>query len=274
MIIKSLSRKDGSYRSFQQLYDYITRDNGCDQRFNFAHNFYSDDRKSILDEFTRNARFVPKRVNGNYLYHEIISFTRSSQLSQTQQLEIIRKVSLRYIKDRANGCLAFGGVHTDKDNQLHAHLIISANQVDQTKKHSLKKGAYEQIKRNTEAHVLQAYPEMEQEVLINQTYQQKKTKREIAKEKRDKFAEHVAEIMKQAHSDQEFQELLKIHGIKAKYTRVNITLTNSETGIPHRIKTLKLQEAYEQMIQSEPQSQQEEDTQKQTQKSKGQKIKR
>jgi len=132
MIIKSMPRKNGSYRSFQQLYDYITRDDGCDQRFNFTHNFFTDDRDSILKEFTRNAEFIPKRKNGNYLYHEILSFTRSSQLSQTQQLEVIRKVALRYVQERARGCLAFGGVHTDKDNQLHAHLIISANQLDQT----------------------------------------------------------------------------------------------------------------------------------------------
>ena len=132
-----MSRKNGSYKSFQQLYDYITRDDGCDQRFNFTHNFIFDDRESILSEFARNAEFVAKRKNGNYFYHEILSFKRSQQLSQTQQLEIIRKAALRYVQNRASGCLAFGGVHTDKDNQLHAHLMISANKIDQSKKHSL-----------------------------------------------------------------------------------------------------------------------------------------
>ena len=99
MIIKSMPRKNGSYRSFQQLYDYITRDDGCDKRFNFSHNFFADDRDSILNEFVRNAGYIPKRKNGNYLYHEILSFTRSSRLSEFEQLEIIRKVAIRYVQD-------------------------------------------------------------------------------------------------------------------------------------------------------------------------------
>ncbi|MGH1540677.1 MAG: relaxase/mobilization nuclease domain-containing protein [Arenicella sp.] len=248
MIIKSLSRKNGSYRSFQQLYDYITRDDGCDQRFNFTHNFFADDRDSILKEFTRNAGFIPKRQNGNYLYHEILSFTRSSQLSETQQLEIIRKVAIRYVQERARGCLGFGGVHTDKDNQLHVHLILSANQIDQTKKHSLSKDAYKQVRRNSEAHVLEKYPEMEQEKLINQTVAEKQAKKLNRNEARDLFTERVRAIMEQVNSDQEFKELLEIHDIAYKYTRVNIVLTNPETGLPHRIKTINLQDTYDAMI--------------------------
>lgn len=261
MIIKSLSRKDGSYASFRQLYDYITRDDGCDEKFNFTQNFILDDRASILKEFTRNAGFIPKRKNGNYLYHEILSFTRSSQMSENEQLEAIRTVAIRYVESRAKGCLAFGGVHTDKDNQLHVHLIVSANQLERSKKHSLSTKAYEQIKRNIEAHVLAEYPQMEQERLINQTADEKiakRSQREHAYQQRtgkksDKqlFTELIEEIMNQVSSDEEFREVLDHHGITYKYKPANITLTNPNTSSKrntHRIKSLGLQDAYERML--------------------------
>jgi len=261
MIIKSLSRKDGSYRSFQQLYDYITRDDGCDQRFSFTQNFILDDRASILKEFARNAEFIPRRKNGNYLYHEILSFTRSTQLSEQQQLEIIRNIAMQYSQTRAKNCLVFGGVHTDKDNQLHVHLMVSANQLEQSKKHSLSTSAFDQIKRNAEARVLEKYPEMEQERLINQSVDEKIAKRSQAEhayqkrtgKKSDKqiFTELVEEIMNQSNSDDEFKSILEHHGIDYKYKPANITLTNPNTASKrntHRIKSLGLQGAYEQMI--------------------------
>jgi hypothetical protein len=261
MIIKSLSRKDGSYGSFKQLYDYITRDDGCDQRFNFTQNFILDDRASVLKEFTRNAQLIPNRKNGNFLYHEIISFTRSTKISEQEQLEIIRNVAIRYAQSRAKGCLTFGGVHTDKDNQLHVHMIISANQLEQSNKHSLKIGAYEQIKRNTEAYVLEHHPEMEQDRLINQTSDEKlarSSQREQAYQKRtgkksDKqmFTEMIEEIMSQASSDEEFRAVLEHHGIEYKYKPAHITLTNpnsTSTRNSHRIKSLGLQDAYKQMV--------------------------
>jgi len=288
MIIKSLSRKNGSYRSFQQLYDYITRDDGCDQRFNFTHNFFADDRDSILREFARNAEFIPKRKNGNYLYHEILSFTRSTKLSQTQQLEIIRNIALRYVQDRARGCLAFGGVHTDKNNQLHVHIIVSANQLDQSSKHSLSTKVFDQIKRNAEAYVLEHYPEMEQEKLINQTQEDKlkaSSQREQAFQKRtgkksDKqlFKEQVEALMSQANTDEQFRELLELHGIAYTYKPANITLTNPNTNSKrntHRLKTLGLQESYETMLGREQKQsenvKQESDTQQKTTRQQSQK---
>jgi len=89
---------------------------------------------------------------------------------------------------------------------------------------------------------------MEQERLINQTQQEKKTKRLNRDEARDIFTEHVREIMHQANSDQEFQELLELHGIAVEYKPANIVLTNPETGLHHRIKTIDLQNDYEQML--------------------------
>ncbi len=125
-----MSRKQPS---FTQLYDYIVRDNDNDTDYNFTHNFFSTEREDILTEFYDNAELLKKRMGSNYLYHEIISITRSRQLSEQQQKELLRDITQQYINSRAKDCLVFAGLHDEKENQLHYHLIISAN------KHMMKK---------------------------------------------------------------------------------------------------------------------------------------
>ena len=79
-----MSRKEAS---FTQLYDYITREN--DALFNYQYNFLGLGREAILNEFQKNSNLLPKRKNGNYLYHEIISISRAKNLRETQQKQIL-----------------------------------------------------------------------------------------------------------------------------------------------------------------------------------------
>ena len=70
MIIKSLSRKKPT---FFQLYDYML-EGADDKDFIISKNLYqTNSRKEVLKQFTKNYEFLPKRKNGNSLYHEIIS---------------------------------------------------------------------------------------------------------------------------------------------------------------------------------------------------------
>jgi len=162
------------------------------------------------------------------------------------------------------------------------HIIVSANQLDQSSKHSLSTKVFDQIKRNAEAYVLEHYPEMEQEKLINQTQEDKlkaSSQREQAFQKRtgkksDKqlFKELLETLMRQANNDEQFRELLDLHGIAYTYKPANITLTNPNTNSKrntHRLKTLGLHENYEAMLargqkQSEGVTQEPETQQKKT----------
>ena len=125
MIIKSMARKEPT---FQQLYDYITREGDYAPEYCFTRNFILRDRENILRDFERNAKLLSKRKNGNYLYHEIISITRAEGISQKEQQELLFKIVQQYAENRAKDCLVFGGLHIEKDNNLHFHLIISVFQ--------------------------------------------------------------------------------------------------------------------------------------------------
>ncbi len=231
-----MSRKDGSYQSFQQLYDYITRDNGCDHAYNFTQNFILADRESILDEFHRNAQLLRKRKNGNYLYHEIISFTRGKQLSEKEQKKIIRETCIRFANERANNCLVFGGLHTDKDNQLHMHLMISANQLNQTKRHSISTKQYDTCKRNAESYILERHPEMEQAKLMS--------KPRTYRDDKEQLKEAIQKELETAQTIDEFYSNLKEAGFSYKVRGRTHSFVVEKTGKAHRIKTLGFEAEY------------------------------
>lgn len=159
-----MSRKEAS---FGQLYDYVTRSQDNDARFHYYHNFLRLDAESIVTTFKDNAQLLPKRKNGNYLYHEVLSITRAKHLSETQQKKILHHIAHQYIQRRAGDCLVFGGIHDEKDNNLHYHLIISANKVGENKRYRLKKAEFDTIKKELELYVLERYPELEQQKLIS-----------------------------------------------------------------------------------------------------------
>ncbi len=258
MIIKSMSRKEPS---FAQLYDYITRDESYNASYRYAHNFFVQDRDQIIEEFERNAKLCPKRKNGNYLYHEIISITRSDAVSEKRQMELLRNVANLYIQERAKNCLVFGGLHDEKDDNLHIHLMISANELDQSKKHRLTKANFNQIKRNIESYVLERYPELKQEVLITQSVEELKVKRQRKQQKSEKeyqyskrtgklsqkeqFKMKLQGVFDQCSSKQEFFDLLAASHIEIYHRGKTIGFLDQNSGRKHRLKTLGLESEFE-----------------------------
>ena len=252
MIIKSMSRKQPS---FEQLYDYIVRDNDNDVKYNFTHNCFGTNREEILEEFTQNAELLSRRKGGNYLYHEVISITRSKQLSEKQQKAILRDLVQRYIRSRANDCLVFAGLHDEKQNQLHYHLMVSANMADDKKRYRLSKSQFDEAKRNVELYTLERYPELEQKKLINKDKTEKKNSNKEAELKRrtkkasqkDIMREKLSDIFRQSNSQAEYIKRLREANIET-YIRGNaVGFINSESGRKHRLATLGLSEEFDEM---------------------------
>ncbi|MEM8594413.1 MAG: hypothetical protein AAGF06_06315 [Pseudomonadota bacterium] len=256
MIIKSMSRKQPS---FEQLYDYIVRDHDNDRAFNFTHNHFGTNRDDILDEFIQNAALLSKRKGCNYLYHEVISITRSKQLSEQQQKEYLRDIVQQYINERAKDNLVFAGLHDEKSNQLHYHLIISANAVQATRRHYFSQKKFDSIKRNVETYTLERYPELEQAKLITQdkstrsTSQKSSNKEGEFKRRTGKKTqkEHMQDVLKdifqQASTSQEFLQLLETNGIESYIRGKTIGFHNLDTNRKHRLTTLGLSEEYDEM---------------------------
>lgn len=202
MIIKSMSRKEPS---FSQLLDYM-ESGRADERFTIHHNLFGHSHEQIKEEFFRNSKLLRRRSGGNYMYHEVISISRSERLKLDEQKEKLRQITLDYIRNRAKHNLAYGALHDDHDNNIHFHLIISANEVQSRKRYRLPKYEFDQIKKTLENRVLEHYPELQQKELINRKPEEylsnkggelkrrtgKTPQRDIVREKVRKIFEHVA----------------------------------------------------------------------------------
>ena len=247
-----MSRKESS---FTQLYDYITRDKDNDARFNYHSNIFGLDRKAILNEFQENAHLLPKRKNGNYLYHEIISISRAKNITETQQKQILFDIIQQYAQSRAKDCLVFGGIHDEKDHHLHFHLMISANNVGKNKRYRLPKKTFDEIKKGLEIYVLKKYPQLEQKKLISKEPNKKSlTNKEQAIKKRtgkntqkEMIKEKIKICLAKSFSQSEFEQHLQEENLKY-YRRSEKTMgvIALDTDKKYRIKTLGLDNEFKQ----------------------------
>mgnify|MGYP000051488735 CR=1 FL=1 len=245
-----MSRKDAS---FSQLYDYIVKGQSeGDEKYNNYHNTFSFNRDGIINEFNENSLLLNKRKNGNYLYHEIISLKSADGFSKEKQKEMLNDIVEKYIQERANNSLVFGGIHDEKDHNLHYHLMISANEINKNKRHRLNKKQFSDIKNNIENYTLERYPELKQEKIINNnksSYSEKQNETEYKKRtgkttKRESVKERLKTAFGKIKSKNEFDSGLESEGLKY-YTRGdNIGFIDLSDGKKYRLKTLELSDEF------------------------------
>jgi len=152
--------------SFGQLVDYMSDIKKADQKYNIFQNIYSQKTQDIERDFIQNSRYIKKRKNGVYLYHEILSITKSQNLPAYKQKELLREIALEYAHKRGKDNLVFATLHDDHAGHLHYHFLISANVMEDSKKTRLSKAQFSSLKKNLEAQVLEKYPELEQKMVM------------------------------------------------------------------------------------------------------------
>jgi len=250
VIIKSMSRKEAS---FSQLYDYISNGQSKgDEKYNQYYNTFSFDRNGVINEFNTNSSLLNKRKNGNYLYHEIISLKSSESLSKDRQKEILNDVVEKYIQERSNNCLVFGGLHDEKEHNLHYHLMISANEINKNSRYRLNKKQFSDIKKSIENYVIERYPELNQEKLINaenNKYSEKQNETEYKKRtgkktKRENVKERLRTAFNKIKSKNEFDTELEYEGLKYYIRGDNIGFIDLSDGKKYRLKTLELNDEF------------------------------
>lgn len=257
MIIKSMSRK---HASFGQLIDYIEKGSSS-RRFSVFHNTYSRDSEEIKREFEANSENLRFRKNGVYLYHEVISITRSHHTHEDQQKEALQTIVREYLKMRASKQLAYAVLHEDKADNLHFHCVISANEAQDTTRKRLSKADFAEMQAQLEKWTLETFPELEQKAVFapNQTNEQKAEKQRKAKisnngaelkrrggktTERDTMKETLEAIFSTSTNGQHFTELLEKAGLKF-YTRGKNHGVITEDGTKYRFSTLGLAEAWD-----------------------------
>lgn len=261
MIIKSMSRK---HPSFAQLIDYIEGEAKFKSRaFSIHHNTYSRDTESLKREFEANARHLRERKNGVYLYHEVVSVSRTQHLTEDEQKTILKRITESYIEARCKRNLAYGVLHEDTHN-FHFHIVMSANEVGAQSRTRLSKAQFADIQTHLEAWVLKEYPELEQKAVFhkNQTTAQRaereakrqhlsdkgeQMKRRGAKtDKRDQVQERLTDIFETATDPRHFADLMEKAGF-AFYTRGKTHGITDREGNKYRLNRLGLGEAWQKL---------------------------
>ena len=127
------------------------------------HNLRSQvvDRDGIRREFLANARLLPKRKNGNALFHEILSFSHEDAgfLTAGGVEDLVR----HYLEIRAPYALAYARAHFDTDHP-HVHLLISANNLAARQRLRLSKAQFRRVQQDMERYQRERYPELQHSV--------------------------------------------------------------------------------------------------------------
>lgn len=252
-----MSRK---HASFRQLIDYIEKGSSS-SRFSVFHNTYSRDTDELKTEFEANSESLKFRKNGVYLYHEVISITRSQHTHEDQQKEALQKIVREYLRMRAGKNLAYAVLHDDKADNLHFHLVISANEAQDEKRKRLSKSDFSSIQAELEKWTMETFPELQQKAVFtpNQSEAEKQERQRKARisndgaelkrrggktTQRDTMKETLDRIFSASTNGQHFAELMEKAGLKL-YQRGKNYGVSDQMGTKYRFSTLGLAEAWE-----------------------------
>lgn len=259
IIIKSIGRKTAS---FSQLVNYVNKGRAGGDEFSLRHNIYSSKHFGIVKEFNSNHKILRKRSRDvNSLFHEVISIKCQDGYGKEELKGIIKELTEKYIQIRANNCLVYAVIH-EQHNQIHSHLVISSNELMNTKPHYFSKHDFERIKKLIRQYAYEKYPHLEREEL-KQDAEKKKNKqiastkikdREIHLKKRtgkllekERVREKIKNIFTCSDSTRGFTQNLAAENFEI-YTRGNTYgFIDKSTGKKYRLKTLELESEFEEM---------------------------
>ena len=242
-----MSRKS---KSFSQLYDYLTRDTSS---FTFSRNTYAhpSNKKEFLNDFYKNARYLREARGKVFMYHEVLSLEENS-LSKERQKEILLDMAEKYLFQRADEHLAFGVVHEEKNN-MHLHLMISANEIEGNKRVRLSKKEFKEIQKQLENYKNQKYKELnessfyqDKKDLSKEKQKEQELKHRGVKSTKEQIINDLLSSFKTAQSKEAFERSIKQKGFEF-YTRGathGVVYKNKK----YRLKTLGLEKEYKELF--------------------------
>jgi hypothetical protein len=247
MIIKSMSRKEAS---FGQLLNYMNREVG-DEAYSLRHNVYARQERELEMEFTNNARHMKARKNGVFLYHEILSISKTSSLSEHDMKDALRRIAHEYVQARAPCSLVYGVVHDDHTHHLHYHLMISANEAGDEKRIRLSKADFQKTKVDLERRVLSEFPELEQKVAMDKQSSERMSQRgeELKRRtgetpERDGVKSNIHQIFADSLDRQELFERLRAANLNLYVRGKNIGIVHEISKRKYRLNRLGLEERF------------------------------
>jgi len=240
--------------TFRQLSFYIGQNEYVQSGQAFCRNLYYDgnDEATVSRIFLQNYQHLPKRKNGNALYHEVLVITPQPHLSRAQQRAILHALSDRYCKLRAPKQLVWGKAHFDTDYP-HIHLMISANAYRSDRRCRLTKQAFSDIQKEMEAFKEKAFPQLSDQnvyrnpspTTVKHTQDEGEMIRRNGKlSKKDRITHLVRQYLRQSSSIEACCLALKAHQLEFYQRGKNWGVINISSGKRYRLKTLGMSDAF------------------------------
>lgn len=256
MIIKSMARK---HPGFGQLVGYFDKGQVKGTTPVFTRNLYAEnsDASAIQREFEANFGYLPKRKNGNALYHEILVLDQNTGLSPEQENTILLDLAAYYVDQRAPNQLVYGKVHDDQSHR-HIHLMISSNAVKSDRRLRVTKARFAEIQKAVEERLLSRYPELGAERIytrgddrqaLKQSSREGELERRTRKPSRKRQLQATLhQTFSQASSSDALEKQLHEQGLRLYVRGRQVGVEPLQEGRRFRLKTLGVQSAYEDML--------------------------
>ncbi|MDR1397683.1 MAG: relaxase/mobilization nuclease domain-containing protein [Desulfarculales bacterium] len=238
--------------SFSQLLKYINSGRDKDDQYSFKYNIYSTKPYYIVKEYIENYRNVKKRKKGISVFHEIIPLLKQNDISREEYRKILKDIMLEYSKMRARNNLIYGTIH-EKGNQIHCHLMISSNEIENTKNLWYPKKQLAEFKIKLSEYVQQKYPQIKQYEKLKT--RAKNNKEEAYKKRTSKPSDRelvqaiLKEIFANSQSQQDFVSSLHAEKIQIYQRGNTFGFLDLTTNKKYRLKTLELESEFDKLNQ-------------------------
>lgn len=231
MIIKSKSRKQGSFRQLLQ-YMILGEERVPDSRI-ILHNIMGETLDDWVSEFQSNEKHrLRKRKNSVKLYHEILAWHPED--TDYLNLNTIEDLTREYIQHRNPNGLYVGAIHLSQDH-YHVHLCISGVEYQSGKPLRISKEDFRGVKEKVQTLEQSRYPEL----YYSRVEHGKKLVRERKSQPRTKIKELIVEISRTSRSANQFLTKLKEKNCEIYFRRGKPTGILYQ-GKRHRFTTLGL----------------------------------
>ncbi len=245
MIIKSLARKRPG---FKQLIGYIGRGGGE----GFSRNLYGLEHPTgVAEAFEKNHALLPKRRNGNALYHEVIVLPPQPGLSRARQAAILHDLAQRYCELRAPDNLAWGRIHLDTDNS-HIHLMISANAAQSKSRTRLSKARFAEIQIEMERETRAQFPDLQDRVIYDRVPDASRKSAPVREDamiraakrptRKSAIRSQFEAALHQSNSADDLARTLASHSLDLYKRGKHLGLRDTNTGARYRLVTLAVED--------------------------------
>lgn len=175
MVIKSMTRKTGSYR---QLLEYFLKEQkgnlAKDKGFIIKHNVQGTNINQWTKAFEANeANRAVRRSNSVKLYHEIMSISNldTGKISKS----LLEDLSNKYIALRNPNSMCIAVPHYDKAH-IHIHFCFSGTEIETGKSLRVSKADFASFKKELQSYQMERYPALSNSVVGHGKKQLRKDK--------------------------------------------------------------------------------------------------